>query len=221
MDLLVWYEELRVTGDEARRRLDEAHWRESEFPPHPNVRAFYDIVMEIAKESDHVPAGERQWWIIPQPSDRLVWLALGWSTPDAVLVRIQEAAAALGLALFDPQSDEIYLPPRLNRQLRISVGDRTVTNPDPDVAAHLVRRALASRSEVRLTDDALGMAHVVATSSAADNERTSYAVDYQVDPSGPTRRLHTIDIQDVIVVFDAFLRDDPSILTASPGQPRS
>jgi hypothetical protein len=85
------------------------------------VAGFFDALRarypDIDTASD-AEVDESPWASGFEVSDDHVLLNIRWKAPDDVIMAIVELAAEHGLVLYDPQGDEVHLPPGLATRSR-------------------------------------------------------------------------------------------------------
>ena len=107
-DVGVWHSEITVSSGEASHIY--ASLCRGERPgrgvaPSPAVNAFYQELTGEWPEIESICKLNR--------SDDHVALSCDWSKAEEVCLLIQHLAEKHGLLFFDPQSEEVYLPPHL------------------------------------------------------------------------------------------------------------
>jgi len=218
-DLDVWYEPSPITDEDARQKLARPWDDESVFIPHPNVADFHTRLLERFP-AEALDDASVVWAVTPRRSDRWISLHVRWGpVGDPVIGFVIELAQQLGLVLFDRQDGTVYLPPALLRTVRLRTGGGLeLTNPEPDVVAHQVRKALLRGSDAILQSEPQRymQAHVNAT---VGRTRPEYAVEYRDGSADRQFRFETTDLVQVVEAFEAYADDDERMRTRFPWQP--
>jgi hypothetical protein len=222
-DLVVWYEPWPISGEEARHKLDLAYddGDESGFIPHEAVRRFRRDLLAQFPAQENLDLGDDSavWSVTPNDSDRYVSMCMRYSKADDVIPVIRELASIHGLILLDPQDNSVYLPPSLGRTLELTVaGKRKLVDPEPDVLAYQVRRALEQGS-FAIVEAEPGYYMQAGSGPAAGTSLAGYAVEYRDGSVEAHFRYETLNLDDVLAVFEAFRANDGAFRTRLPWKP--
>ena len=117
-DFAVWYPDKRLTDAEAEVRYGRLceEQVEGEVVDHPSVRAFYDELVSLHPEIDHLPADRADdrelspWSSTMDRSGGHVIMSCVWPRADYVTDLLRRLAGKHGLALYDPQAGRIFYP---------------------------------------------------------------------------------------------------------------
>jgi len=116
-DLAVWYPQMRIGNEEARElylRLCDGD--RSGVVPHPSIDEFYSELIATHPEIDKIPEdriGDQDycpWSCKLDHSPGHVVMCCVWSKASDVHELVQVLARKHGLALYDPQSEEVIYP---------------------------------------------------------------------------------------------------------------
>jgi hypothetical protein len=218
--LFAWHEPMPLTGEEAAQKLDVAFRNDdhSAFRPHPNVRAYQAALFEEYPPLELLDANDPRavWMHTPPRSDQLIEMCTSWSAQGVVDLAV-DLAEQFDLVLFNPQNGSIYLPSILARTLRLIAGPgQELTNPEADVIAYRVRKALAGGHYALLESD---FQQFVEAAGGGLGAADGYELVYRGGPGLPHYRASGAGLSDVLAVFDAFARDDESYRTLLDWQP--
>ncbi|MDX3195886.1 hypothetical protein PV458_46440 [Streptomyces sp. MN03-5084-2B] len=115
--LAVWRETAAVTAAEATRKyLELTALEPGALPDGLRAVAFRRELTARYPVPSGAPGDElpdSPWSAEPAVLGDAVLMSMGWSTPDVVVVFVQELAERHGLVLYDPQDGAVYLPPAL------------------------------------------------------------------------------------------------------------
>jgi len=123
-DLGVWYSRRPLSNGEAAE-IYGALAEGTDLPtdaavePSPVVAAFLTALDARYPNLDALPedqVDESPWASGFESSERHVLLNLRWGASDDVVLWIVRLAAEHGLVLFDPQGDEVHLPPTMPKR---------------------------------------------------------------------------------------------------------
>jgi hypothetical protein len=117
-DLGVWYEPKPITSDVAAEKYIAYCEGEGASEEHASFEAFFDELSEAFPSLDDVDEAEVDdcpWAGGFERGDGHVVLTISWSRADEMAQAVRALVAKHGLVLFDPQEDEVHLPPGLRR----------------------------------------------------------------------------------------------------------
>jgi hypothetical protein len=221
-DLAVW-EGQRPADDEAAGVIFEelyAHYIKSdiEVPPTERIRAYGEALLARYPDIDE---DESSPWstapLIGEAVGPLMYFPMVYSRCDEVSAWAAQTAVEHGLVCFDPQLGRLRSP-QSDRQLRLSApGGPKLKNPEPDVIAHRVRKALLHSGYAIL--EAEPQRYLQAGSgTGAGMQGPGYAVEYRDGSEKAHFRFEAQHLDVVVTVFDAYAREDPSYKTDHPWQ---
>jgi hypothetical protein len=118
-DLGVWYEPQPITSDAAAVKYVAFCEGEGESEEHPCFEAFFDELSEgfpSLDEVDEADIDDCPWAAGFERGDGHVLLTIKWSRAEDMAQAVLALAANHELVVFDPQDDEVHLPPRMRRR---------------------------------------------------------------------------------------------------------
>lgn len=220
-DLAVWYERTTPTADKAYRKYRRlCRGATILFAARPNVAAFCDELLDLYppledSDADSSPTGW-VWAVSPARSNRAVVLCISWSRAHEVAHFVQTLAAQHGLMCYDPQAHAVYMNPPSQRMIRLTSGDGiTLTRSSPETAADTGREILLAGGFVMVKTESEHW--VQATRREAEGRPPrEFLVKYAGGPQSVELIFVTRDLDEVLAVFDSFMRDEQQLRDLFP-----
>ncbi len=223
-DLAVWYERTTPTADKAYRKYRRlCRGATIMFEARPNVAACCDELLDRYPplEDSDADCSSTGWvWAVsPVRSNRAVVLCISFSRAHEVAHFVQTLAARHGLMCYDPQVHAVYVDAPSQRMIRLtSVDGITLTRSSPETAADAGREILLAGGHVMIKTESDQW--VQATRREAEGRPPrEFLVKYAGGPQSAELSFATRDLDEVLAVFDSFMRDDQQLRDLFPWRP--
>lgn len=172
-DYAVWHTQSRMSNTQAARFYRALCAGDtSGVSPTPAIAAFYDEITRLHPEIDAIPEDQVDnhelcpWSIAMDRSDGHLVMCCVWPRADYVGKLVRKLARKHGLAMYDPQSEQIYYPndatPSLLKRLWWNIREDSAEPRDPwyvDIGIGILFLAITWFAYVDRADFARGEGH--------------------------------------------------------------